>query len=248
MFSRDIVQSDAFLDMPTSTQALYFHLGMEADDDGFIGNPRKVQRILGSSDDDMKILIGKKFVIIFESGVLVIKHHRMNNNWDSHNSRRTVYLEELSQLHIKENRAYTLDKSKGNPVQSETRLITDGKQSLEEKRIEEKKGAAKASPTSSEVREVQLTTEGDEKQPRQQRVMNRPALALREKLYDMLEKDNGIRPTTHMGDYARVTEALKTLTEKQVLEMFEEAVSRKTIHTVREVFTARNIDIYRQEL
>jgi hypothetical protein len=72
--------------------------------------------------DDMKILISKSFVIVFPSGVLVIKHHRMNNNWDSHNCKRTLYLEEFNQLCIKQNKAYTLDKSQGKPLQSETSL------------------------------------------------------------------------------------------------------------------------------
>ena len=69
MFAKTIIDSDAFLDMPTSTQALYFHLGVRADDDGFINNPKKIQRIIGASDDDIRILIGKRFIIPFESGV-----------------------------------------------------------------------------------------------------------------------------------------------------------------------------------
>ncbi len=122
MFTRVIVGSDAFLDMPASSQLLYFHLGMEADDDGFIGNPKKVCRFIGASDDDLKILISKRFVLIFESGVIVIKHHRMNNNWDKYNCKRTVYLEEFKQLNLKENKAYTLDKIQENSIQSETSL------------------------------------------------------------------------------------------------------------------------------
>lgn len=134
MFSKEIVGSDAFMDMPVSSQLLYFHLGMEADDDGFIGNPKKVSRSLGASDDDIKVLLSKKFVIIFESGVLVIKHHRMNNNWDKYNCKRTVYLEEFDQLFIKENKAYTLDKTQGIPIQTENRLKTVFR--IEENRID----------------------------------------------------------------------------------------------------------------
>lgn len=134
MFSKDITGSDAFLDMPASTQALYFHLGMEADDDGFIGNPKKVMRVLGASDDDIKILISKKFILVFESGVVVVKHHRINNNWDKYNCKRTMYLEEFSQLNIKDNKAYTLDKMKGVPVQSENSLKTVFR--IEENRID----------------------------------------------------------------------------------------------------------------
>lgn len=134
MFSRDIVQSDAFLDMPSSSQALYFHLGMEADDDGFVGNPKKIQKVIGTGDDDMKILLAKRFVLVFSSGVMVIKHHRINNKWDKYNCKRTSYTEEFSQLYIKENRAYTLDSSQGIPVQSDNSLRTVFR--IEENRID----------------------------------------------------------------------------------------------------------------
>lgn len=137
MFSKEIVGSDAFQDMPDSSQLLYFHLGMEADDDGFIGNPKKIARSIGMADDDMKILISKRFVLLFESGVLVIKHHRINNNWDKHNCKRTIYLEEFKQLFIKENKAYTRDKEQGKPLQSENSLKTVFR--IEENRIEEKR-------------------------------------------------------------------------------------------------------------
>ena len=137
MFSKQIVGSDAFLDMPSSSQLLYFHLGMEADDDGFISNPKKISRIINASDDDLKILLSKKFLLVFESGVVVVKHHRMNNNWDSYNCKRTVYLEEFNQLYIKENKAYTLDKLQGNSVQSDNSLKTVFR--IEENRIDKKR-------------------------------------------------------------------------------------------------------------
>lgn len=139
MFSKDIVGSDAFMDMPIGSQLLYFHLGMEADDDGFIGNPKRLMRGIGCKDDDLKVLLSKRFVLVFESGVLVIKHHRINNNWDKHNCKRTAYLDEFSQLNIKENRSYTLDKLQGLPAQTEVRLKTDLNQSLEENKGEEKR-------------------------------------------------------------------------------------------------------------
>jgi len=139
MVSLKIIDSDAFMDMSQTAQLLYFHLAMRTDDDGFIGNPKKIMRMIGSSDDDLKILLTKNFIIGFQSGVIVIKHHRMNNNWDSHNCKRTQYLDEFSGLFIKENGAYTLDNKQGLPVQTEIRLKSDGNQSLEENRIEEKK-------------------------------------------------------------------------------------------------------------
>ena len=79
MFSLTVVDSDAFLDMPLSTQALYFHLCMRADDDGFVNNPKKIQRVVRATEDDLRVLMTKQFVIPFESGVLVIKHWKVHN-------------------------------------------------------------------------------------------------------------------------------------------------------------------------
>lgn len=108
MFSKTIIDSDAFLDMPLSTQCLYFHLSMRADDDGFINNPKKIQRIIGCSDDDMKILCAKSFIIPFESGIVVIKHWKIHNYIRSDRYKETNYQEEKSMLSIKENGSYTL--------------------------------------------------------------------------------------------------------------------------------------------
>jgi hypothetical protein len=79
MFAKTIIDSDMFLDMPVTAQLLYFHLGMRADDDGFINNPKRIMRDVRSSDDDMKMLIAKNYIIPFESGVIVIKHWKMHN-------------------------------------------------------------------------------------------------------------------------------------------------------------------------
>ena len=109
MFSAQIVESDAFMSMPLSTQALYFHLGMNADDDGFVGNPKMVQRMMGGADDDLKLLLAKHFVIGFESGIIVIKHWKMNNYIQSDRYTPTPYQEEKSLLTVKKNKSYTLD-------------------------------------------------------------------------------------------------------------------------------------------
>lgn len=79
MFSRNIIDSDLFLEMPVSTQLLYFHLAMRADDDGFINSPKRISRTVGCSDDDLKLLIAKQFIIPFESGVVVIRHWKVHN-------------------------------------------------------------------------------------------------------------------------------------------------------------------------
>ena len=112
MFSKKITESDAFLDMPLSAQALYFHLNMAADDDGFVNNPKKIVRSIGASEDDYKLLFAKSFVLAFESGVIVIKHWKMHNYLRIDRYKPTDYVEEKSMLGLKENKAYTLDKSK----------------------------------------------------------------------------------------------------------------------------------------
>jgi len=107
MFTQKIIDSDAFLDMPLSTQALYFHLNMRADDDGFINNPKRIQRTIGASDDDLKLLIAKRFLICFESGVIVIKHWRMHNTLRKDRYNPTQYQDEMALLDVKDNNAYT---------------------------------------------------------------------------------------------------------------------------------------------
>ena len=108
MFAKTIIDSDAFLDMPLSTQALYFHLSMRADDEGFINNPRKIQRMIGASDDDLKLLAAKNFIIPFESGVVVIKHWKIHNYIRTDRLHSTKYTDEKAALSIKENGAYTI--------------------------------------------------------------------------------------------------------------------------------------------
>lgn len=107
MFTQKIVDSDAFLDMPLSTQALYFHLNMRADDDGFINNPKRIQRTIGASEDDLKLLVAKRFCICFENGVIVIKHWRMHNTLRKDRYNPTQYVEQFDQLEIKGNGIYT---------------------------------------------------------------------------------------------------------------------------------------------
>ena len=108
MFAKTIIDSDAFLDMPLSTQALYFHLSMRADDEGFINNPKKIQRMISASEDDLKLLIAKNFVIPFESGIVVIKHWRIHNYIRADRLMKTVYKEERELLEIKDNGSYTI--------------------------------------------------------------------------------------------------------------------------------------------
>ena len=111
MFAKTIVLSDAFLDMPMSARCLYFTLGMLADDDGFINAPRSIMRQCGASDDDLKLLLAKKFVLAFESGVIVIKHWRMNNYLQKDRYTETKYKDEKALLFLDENNAYTTNET-----------------------------------------------------------------------------------------------------------------------------------------
>ena len=109
MFAKSIVLSDAFLDMPLGARCLYMTMGMVADDDGFVNNAKSIIRITGASDDDLRVLVAKKFVLPFEDGVLVIKHWRINNYLRSDRYQATKYTENKEKLLIDNNGAYTMN-------------------------------------------------------------------------------------------------------------------------------------------
>ena len=107
MFHKNVVESDAFLDMPTSAQALYFHIGMYADDDGFVNGPRRIARLIGASNDDLQLLIDSRFLLAFPNGVVVVKHWRMANSMKNDRAKMPQYPELASGIYIKGNRSYT---------------------------------------------------------------------------------------------------------------------------------------------
>ena len=98
MFAKTIIDSDAFIDMPMSARLLYYDLGMRADDDGFINSPKKIMKFIGATKDDMNILILRKFIIPFESGVVVVKHWRIHNYIRKDTYNETAYKKEKSML------------------------------------------------------------------------------------------------------------------------------------------------------
>lgn len=160
MFAKTIIDSDAFLDMPLSTQALYFHLAMRADDEGFVNNPKKIQRMIGASDDDCKILASKRFILTFQSGIIVIKHWKIHNYIQSDRFKETVYLEEKTMLALDDNKAYT------ERIQDVSTLDTQysiGKDSIVKNSIEKKVAETPLSskrfvkPTLEEVKEYCLS-------------------------------------------------------------------------------------------
>lgn len=143
MFAKTIIDSDAFLDMPLSTQALYFHLAMRADDEGFVNNPKKIQRMIGASDDDCRILASKRFILTFQSGIIVIKHWKIHNYIQSDRFKETVYLEEKTMLALDDNKAYT------ERIQDVSTLDTQysiGKNSIVKESIEDKGEQVATSP------------------------------------------------------------------------------------------------------
>ena len=139
MFAKTIIDSDAFLDMPLSTQALYFHLSMRADDDGFVNNHKNIRRMIGCSEDDIKLLAMKKFIIPFESGVVVIKHWKIHNYIQKDRYKETKYKDEKSMLLLDKNDSYSLEE--GVPIEEarntykSAKALTDARK----KRLEAKK-------------------------------------------------------------------------------------------------------------
>lgn len=108
MFAKTIIDSDAFIDMPLSTQALYFHLSMRADDEGFVNNPKMIMRTIGASTDDLKVLMTKQFVLAFETGIIVIKHWKIHNYIRADRLNQTSCVEEKAMLDVLDNGEYQL--------------------------------------------------------------------------------------------------------------------------------------------
>ena len=118
MFSLLVVDTDEFLDMPSSTQSLYYHLGMRADDDGFVASPKKIVKLVNCSNDDLKLLIAKGFIIPFDSGIIAIRHWKLNNDLKKDRYTPTIYLNEKSTLKVNKNKVYSID---GNNLETNWR-------------------------------------------------------------------------------------------------------------------------------
>lgn len=129
MFNLDIIDTDLFIEMPQSSRLLYYELCMRADDDGFVSSPKKIQRVVGCSDDDFKVLITKKFIIPFETGIVVIRHWKIHNYIQKDRYKETLYSEEKRLLSQEENGAYKLmDTSciqNGNTGKNSIELVKD---------------------------------------------------------------------------------------------------------------------------
>lgn len=164
MFSTKIVESDAFLEMPLSTQTLYFHLGMNCDDDGFVGNPKTLMRMVGCKEDDLKILLAKHFIYLFENGVIVIKHHKENNYIRGDRYHITNYKNEKNLLSFDENGNYTLKNGLTEPL--DTNVIPmvanlDTEDKLSKDKIREDKLREKETNKEKETEPMALSTSVD---------------------------------------------------------------------------------------
>lgn len=152
MFAKTIIDSDAFLDMPLSTQALYFHLSMRADDDGFINNPKKIQRMVGCGDDDLKLLMAKRFILVFESGVIVIKHWKIHNYIRNDRYKPTLYQDEKALLADKDNKAYTF--AEELPKHDEKLGIPDDNQTVHQMDTQVRLGKDRLGKDSKEIKDI----------------------------------------------------------------------------------------------
>ena len=177
MFDKIITNDDNFLEMPNSTQALYFHLSMNADDDGFVNNWKSIMKITGTKEDDLKILISKSYLIPFDSGIIVIKHWRINNYLRGDRYRPTQFQKEFNMLENHENKAYQLksewstagipmvnpdknridknriekNREEENSIDNNTKMsLTSDEMSLQTDKISSDDSLAIASPTKAE--------------------------------------------------------------------------------------------------
>jgi hypothetical protein len=132
MFAKTIIDSDAFLDMPITARLLYYDLAMRADDDGFVNSPKKIMRMIGASQDDLMILTGRKFIIPFDNGIVVIKHWRIHNYIRKDTYNETPYKEQKALLELDEKNAYTLRRRSVDEPSTQVRL---GKDSIGKDRL-----------------------------------------------------------------------------------------------------------------
>ncbi|MBR0341203.1 MAG: replisome organizer [Oscillospiraceae bacterium] len=128
MFSKTIIDSDAFTDMPATSRLLYYDLAMRADDDGFVNSPKKIMRIVGASTDDLLILVDRGFIIPFKSGLIVITHWQRHNYIRKDRYHPTVYQEEYHSLTIKE-KTY---------VEKDSLILTDGQPSVDQISVDQR--------------------------------------------------------------------------------------------------------------
>lgn len=228
MFSKQITTSDAFVDMPVSSQLLYFHLNMEADDDGFVANPKRIIKITNVSNDDLKILLSKRFILAFETGVVVIKHWLLHNAVRKDMYKETQYLEEKKTLQIKDNGVYT-------EVRNES--VTEPLHRLDKIRLDKKDFVPKSSSNktmkkntwkynennSSDSFEDSIDIETGEFIKEKKKIpQNKTAIKLMGIFSQMCEERIKVKPMEKKGSYFLILSALKELTAEQIVELMDD--------------------------
>ena len=185
MFAKIIIDSDLFLDMPLSTQALYFHLSMRADDEGFMNNPKKIQRAIGCTDDDMKLLIAKSYIIPFKSGVIVIKHWLIHNTLRKDRMTLTTYTNEKSMLRVEDNGAYSMidNQLSTNCQPLDNQASTNCPHRLDKISIDKNR-------LYENIEEKERTTPKNKKNVKDNKNNNAEAVTLTEKEYDKLMSEH----------------------------------------------------------
>lgn len=270
MFSDEVTTTDAFLDMPAGSQLLYFHLGMEADDDGFISSPKMVMRVIGASDDELKILISKKFLLPFPNGVCVVKHWRINNNIRKDRYSETKYIKEKSQLFIRQNGAYTFNSDDALPVPkghflpsglpTVDQITTSGQPSIGKDRIDndfskQKSSSLKKGMQTQETEEWYLDGDGSPVRPKAHKTpvssKHREIFSLMEKGSKLLEKEFGIPPITGGKEYKAIERALTHVKPQDVLLMIEDSIANgkaeKNNMSFTAIFSTNELNRYRLE-
>lgn len=234
MFAKTLIDSDLFLDMPATTQCLYFHLSMRADDDGFINNPKKIQRIVGSRDDDLKLLIAKNFIIPFESGVVVIKHWKIHNYIRSDRYKETLYLEEKSKLSVGENKEYILGIPDGIPTvskrETQARL---GKARLGKVSLEQQLNKEKSTVVVDKIKEYFDLDEKDLKKVINAFLSSKKDLAYLVEKLELTKNSDGINNSTAYliaalkNDYKiSINKNVKNSTKKTGFHNFDESFDK----------------------
>jgi len=254
MFSKDITNSSEFMMMSQTAQALYFHLGMNGDDDGFC-EVYTVMRMTDSKPDDLRTLHEKGFIFAIDSRVAIIKDWHEHNQMRGDRYKPSKYLSDPNFASI----YATIMKEKIQSLSQYSSLATNWQpngnhlvpqDSIGEDRVG-KNCEDKSSPL-QRIEEVRVNNEGEIIQPKvRYKRKGTPAAALMPKLYAIVKRERGVEPTPGVADYMRVDAAFKAgLTEKDIVTMVEDAFengSTKRFVTVSNVFTRQEIDRYKQE-
>lgn len=136
MFSLDVVDTDLFLEMPTSSQALYFQLGMRADDDGFVSSPKKIAKISNCGEDDLRLLATKGYIIPFDNGVIVITHWNINNNKIKGDRYKPSIYKKEKELLVLDNGKYLVDGVEMVPESIQSGDIVEPQNRIDKNRVD----------------------------------------------------------------------------------------------------------------